>query len=98
MVLAETQDSAGQDLSQASNPFQQYRSTLDQISSLQSRKDDARVQAEELEQLYILLTLQHCDYPHAELLKNSALYYWRLMSECVSQSGYKLVKEKCLPQ
>ena len=87
MALAKADNSADQDLSDASDPFLQYCSMIQQVSSLKTTKEDAQVQAEKIEQLHTLLTLQHGDSPQTEVLKNSALYYRRLVCEAVSNYG-----------
>ena len=61
MALATGDNSADQDLSDASDPFLQYRSMIQQVSSLKTTKEDAHFQAEKIEQLHTLLTLQQID-------------------------------------
>ena len=46
MDMAAAQNSPDLDFSQASNPFKQYHSIIQQISSLKSTKEDAQAQAE----------------------------------------------------
>ncbi len=77
--MTAAQDSTDQDFSLASNPFNQYHSMIQKISSLQLKKEDAKIQAEKLEQVYTLLSLQHANSPQLEMFKNSAIYLsaWR---------------------
>ena len=82
MVVA-TNNSSDMDCSQASSPFKQYRSTVQQMSSLKSSRDKAQSDAEVMEQLHTHLSLLG-DSPQLKSLKESALYNRRLVAEIVS--------------
>ena len=84
MDMVAAQESTDQDFSCASDPFKQYHAMIQQLSALISTKEDAQANADKIDQVYTLLSVQYEDSPQVELLKNSAIHYHRLMAEVVS--------------
>lgn len=76
-------DSSNQVFSQASSSFREYRSKVQELSNLESSREDAKAQAEKIDQVYTSASLVLNNSEQLEVLKNGALYYRRLMTELV---------------
>jgi sulfur transfer protein SufE len=84
--MAAAHHSTESEFAEASDPFKKYRSMIQEASSLNTSKREARAQAESIEQIYSVIAIALASESGGEndeirMLRNTISYYRTLMDE-----------------